>query len=389
MPKPAVVVQDTHETLIVEAEMGLRAMLDKQKQAQPLDPSTSSNPNEAPVPALSERQLAYKNMLEECIARGMMKSTEPLGQRFQRAIGNDKDLKKEFAANRTYEGMRQYKMQWARTELETLTVSKTKTESQTVKEAKDGTYLPFRVIVQKQGGDAEAVLAAQRLCQKCVTLGGRYVKENPFTERLEFLHIRGKVEEEFTKEWKLKVKQEGKPNEQTTEPAGQAVVPPGDAGAPPAVSTRKRQKGGAPKALKDAPQTKEPELKDLKDINKKMKKEVDELLSRHEKTKVTFARAMMLINDFADEPGSKYYSFKEFDEFKAALTLKSELIKFRASHAFWHEWLVLDKVGLKNKYDDALIKASLASVASLDALLTRFIAVANTLRAMDECRAGA
>jgi len=70
-------------------------------------------------------------------------------------------------------------------------------------EKEHGSYVPFAVIVKKEGGVGcrSAVEAAVRYCRKCTLLGGRWRLYNHFTERWDFLYIRREYSSIFQKEW--------------------------------------------------------------------------------------------------------------------------------------------------------------------------------------------
>ena len=64
-----------------------------------------------------------------------------------------------------------------------------------------GTYEPFDVIHSKEGGDASAANfdAAKNYAWKCLALGGRWIRYNDFTKRLELLYLKLGVKQTFKK----------------------------------------------------------------------------------------------------------------------------------------------------------------------------------------------
>ena len=68
-----------------------------------------------------------------------------------------------------------------------------------------GTYKPFSMLVQDEGGkdDADSLSAAKKIASKCVALGGDWVSWNVMSERLEFLHLRREHNEVMSNMWQL------------------------------------------------------------------------------------------------------------------------------------------------------------------------------------------
>ena len=73
----------------------------------------------------------------------------------------------------------------------------------------NGEYHPFSVIVQKEGGGKEGLIAAQNLIEACYKLhakglthkGKPYVVKNSFTRRPEYLYAKRVFSESFEQRW--------------------------------------------------------------------------------------------------------------------------------------------------------------------------------------------
>ena len=89
--------------------------------------------------------------------------------------------------------------------METLMETKVKTQSITKEDREQGEYLPFDVIVDREGGQNRraALLAAGRYVHKCIRMKSDWIHYNSMTERWEYLYIRKMRQDIFTKHWAL------------------------------------------------------------------------------------------------------------------------------------------------------------------------------------------
>jgi hypothetical protein len=135
-----------------------------------------------------------------CVAQGFDLRGK-WGQRFSR----DAVSKSEAYKKLKIDEKAQFRKDWAATKLDEIQKKQERSESYQRIDASKGTYLPFFVLWQKEGGPADplALGAAIKHATKCVAMGGPWVSVNMLTERVEFLHLERSVSEVFTRCWTL------------------------------------------------------------------------------------------------------------------------------------------------------------------------------------------
>lgn len=143
----------------------------------------------------------YKNAMEEgFLARGR------IGLRFNRSDdGGQSTEYKELTSNKAKADFRKA---WAAAQYQKTILAKEKHCSWQKADERKGTFLPFEVIVDKEGGGSgapgalEAALgAAEKYCTKAAKMGGGWTRYNELTERQEFLYVRYEVSEIFRECW--------------------------------------------------------------------------------------------------------------------------------------------------------------------------------------------
>eukprot|EP00969_Alexandrium_andersonii_P013357 582623-Alexandrium_andersonii.AAC.1 len=100
-------------------------------------------------------------------------------------------------------------MNWARERFDRMIESRQHTQSYSEAEGVNGEYHPFSVILQKEGGGKEGLIAAKNLVQACYKLhakglthnGKPYVVKNAFTKRPEYLYAKRVFSESFEQRW--------------------------------------------------------------------------------------------------------------------------------------------------------------------------------------------
>lgn len=156
---------------------------------------------------LGDEGSEFKEAMEAGFAaRGAM------GLRFLRSSDGGKcDEYKNLKSNSEKARFRQ---QWAATKYQEVVLSKEKSTSWQKIDCKKGVYLPFEVIVEKEGGGsgvagalASAVKAAEAYCEKAIKMGGAWTRRNSLTERQEYLYLRYEMQEEFKESWTAYEKQ--------------------------------------------------------------------------------------------------------------------------------------------------------------------------------------
>lgn len=153
---------------------------------------------------------SYEQQLQAALKTGVFDIRGPLGQKFsamhkkgtaQHAMYNQGKGRKEKA---------DFRLEWAKMELDTVISKKVYTKSYKVVSASMGTYKPFSMLVRDEGGDQEALDAAKRIASKCVILGGDWCSYNVMSERLEFLHLKREHNEIMTTMWQKYMEESNK-----------------------------------------------------------------------------------------------------------------------------------------------------------------------------------
>ena len=148
-------------------------------------------------------------LLQEAVRDARFDMRGPLGARWFRALRRDQKLADEYNLVSGRELRRAFKVEWAKTQLQCVEERKEECNTSSIIEKNYGVYLPFVVIVQKEGGMdcPSSVEAAVRYCRKCCVLGGHWRKFNSFTSRWEYLYIRCEFSSLFEKQWSMHVTQ--------------------------------------------------------------------------------------------------------------------------------------------------------------------------------------
>jgi len=129
----------------------------------------------------------------------------PLGQKFQAAHKKGSAQHSMYNQSKGFKEKTEFRLKWAREQYDDIVMAKRHTQSYKVVNQSLGTYKPFAVLVQDEGGkdDPEALNAAKKIASKCVALGGDWVSWNVMSERLEFLHLRREHNEIMSNKWEL------------------------------------------------------------------------------------------------------------------------------------------------------------------------------------------
>ena len=154
--------------------------------------------------ASAEKELLPKTQEEtelEDIAENGMSAHGKWGLRFSRSAEGQTDEHK----SKSCVEKKLFRQDWAKCKLESVRRKKTRSESWTKVDTQKGTYVPFVVLWQREGGrdDPSALSCAVKYARKCVAMGPPWTSYNGMTERCEFLHLVREVSETFTKCWSL------------------------------------------------------------------------------------------------------------------------------------------------------------------------------------------
>ena len=99
----------------------------------------------------------------------------------------------------------QLRLDWAKAQFTKAQRSREKAESYKYVDETCGTYKPFSMVWKGEGGpeDKGALAAATKLANRCIEMGGKWIRLNKMTDRLEFLVVEAKYREIFEKSWSL------------------------------------------------------------------------------------------------------------------------------------------------------------------------------------------
>jgi hypothetical protein len=122
------------------------------------------------------------------------------GQRFQRDANGGKSS--------NYKGLTTaekalFRKAWAAAIYEKTKQLKSKEKAWRRVDKSKGVYMPFTVIVQNEGADEAAVVAAKHYAEACQKMGGVWTKYNVMTKRWEFLYMKQEVSEIFEESWRM------------------------------------------------------------------------------------------------------------------------------------------------------------------------------------------
>ncbi len=120
------------------------------------------------------------------------------------------------AVGKSYNAQREFRLKWCKMELTKMETIQTEIEENEQSEYSQGEYLPFDVIVDREGGPKRAAsvkaalhyaLACQRFFKQNHMAGSKHFCEyNVMTQRWEFLFLRKGYRENFTKLWKMETR---------------------------------------------------------------------------------------------------------------------------------------------------------------------------------------
>lgn len=124
-----------------------------------------------------------------------------LGIRFSRDPSGA--LHPQYNGNR--EEKLRFRQEWAQAKLQEIVQVREKRTAYKSIDKKKGVYRPFSMIWKHQGGkdDLGALEAAKNICERCVAMGGNWVRFNPLSRRAEFLDLEVSWQEEFERSWSL------------------------------------------------------------------------------------------------------------------------------------------------------------------------------------------
>jgi hypothetical protein len=179
-------------------------------------PTTGAPPVNAKVSVDADMTLQEKR-LRTAIDSGIFDMTGVLGKAWNIAKKQNIGLAADYlAVGKSYNAQREFRLKWCKMELAKIDTTQTEIEENGQSEYSQGDYLPFDVIVDREGGPQRAasvkaalhyVMACQRFFKQNHMAGSKHFCEyNVMTHRWEFLFLRKGYRENFTKLWKIETR---------------------------------------------------------------------------------------------------------------------------------------------------------------------------------------
>ena len=125
-----------------------------------------------------------------------------LVQRFGREHRTSKELGDAYKQCAGTTAQRVFRQQWALQQYKKESQLRSCTEEYKRVDTSKGQYLPFVVLVEREGFAVDLVGAARAatlIATRCAQLGGNWVQQNRFTDQVEFLWLERQHHEIFTK----------------------------------------------------------------------------------------------------------------------------------------------------------------------------------------------
>ena len=141
--------------------------------------------------------------LEAVIQSGTLDSRHKLSQRMNMDLKLDPQKQADLKKLKGHDEKNKFRIAWAQQKLKDLKKEISQRKSFTKLDVEVGKYLPFSLIVKKEGGwkDKAAVIAAMKYVTKAIAMGGKWTEYNDMTERVDFFYVRKSKKEIFQKSW--------------------------------------------------------------------------------------------------------------------------------------------------------------------------------------------
>ena len=239
-----------------------------------------------------------------------------------------------------------------------------------------GSYEPFDIIVQREGGwrNAANIKATEAYARHCLTLGGKWVQRNPRTKRQEFLYLKMGVKQTFKKRWAV-LRVESSEQKQIDKPAekNDDVTTTAKAQAKPGAKGKSKSDGS-----------------DGTPPTKRQKTLVDEAFAKASATKTMYQTSTNQFNEIARSIANNK-SWEWAKESGIASNMEEAAAKVTnhvnqlavASDFFTGE----SRAKLKRRYDEAFLMVELTNLSTtLDPLVATLSQECGMLLAMHESR---
>lgn len=121
------------------------------------------------------------------------------GQQFSRDPNGGKSAE---YAGLTNAAKQAFRKEWAKQMHTTVVKKSEKEKSWRTIDSNKGSYEPFAIIVQREGGGPSGLEAARNYVSACVRMAGPWISRNPMTKRDEYLYLKRCFVEEFSECWR-------------------------------------------------------------------------------------------------------------------------------------------------------------------------------------------
>jgi hypothetical protein len=361
---------------------------------------------DAETMAMNEKEGLFKSASDT--ASFDMRST--VGQWWSREVKSDKRMAAEYKQlGRNYEAQREFRRVWAANKFELLRTERTRVESLQSSTKMQGTYVPVKIIFDKEGGDCAAAVATANYVMTAITKfnkgekldGQEYLRFNSWTRRYDFMHIVLSYQQTHATTWN--VTQHERPtiydDEAGDGPAGSGAPPPKRVRVEPSGSRGldAEPSGALPAPARPVPKTKAK----AKAATPKVTDE--EKLAEAERKKILEAKLKKAVNlkvrcDGAQSPYSDVVmaaeSLPEWKKWcdKTQLvdveTARSNLDLFKKSSAFWSSWAIQQGfvAFAKKQFSADELEAQLYKFPDAELLVTKLETEIRTLQRMHTAR---
>lgn len=171
-----------------------------------LEAKLSATAAAAAARAPAEQETDEERLWRDASIQGFA-ARSPFGLRFNRSAtgGNSEEFRKGGLTNAQ---KAEFRKAWALANYKKVRLMKEKRVSWRTTDIRNGQYVPFPVIVEREGGNSAcpgaleaAIQAAERYANRCAAMGGVWCQPNAMTGRTEYLYIRMEKSEIFEEAW--------------------------------------------------------------------------------------------------------------------------------------------------------------------------------------------
>ena len=166
---------------------------------------------------LDGKKDGLEHEMSDSISKGSFDLRGKLGRLWTSSLKKDPHMKESYLAlGKSYNKQREFRKEWLKDEHHGLVKQRLMRESLKDEDETEGTYEPFSIIVQREGGDAPALTASRNYVFECVRLarsqktcnGRPWLSWNQFTKRVDILYLKKKYRNIMSQAWMTETKQQ-------------------------------------------------------------------------------------------------------------------------------------------------------------------------------------